>query len=57
MGSDADILKLYAKTERLVLDGWQVTHVEGPAKQLKSGDLLDAVGLSTSQAKTILTLR
>ena len=41
--SDADILKLYAKTERLVLAGWQVTHVEGPAKQLKSGDLLDAV--------------
>ena len=40
--SDADILKLYAKTERLVLAGWQVTHVEGPAKQLKSGDLLDA---------------
>ena len=40
--SDADILKLYAKTERLVLAGWQVTHAEGPAKQLKSGDLLDA---------------
>ncbi len=40
--SDADILKLYAKTERLVLAGWQVTHVEGPAKQIKSGDLLDA---------------
>ncbi len=40
--SDTDILKLYAKTERLVLAGWQVTHVEGPAKQLKSGDLLDA---------------
>ena len=40
--SDADILKLYAKTERLVLAGWQVTHVEGPAKQLKPGDLLDA---------------
>ncbi|CAI8010698.1 DNA-directed RNA polymerase subunit beta, partial [Geodia barretti] len=34
--SDADILKLYAKTERLVLAGWQVTHAEGPAKQLKS---------------------
>ena len=41
-GSDADILKLYAKTERLVLDGWQVTHVEGPAIQVKAGDLLDA---------------
>ena len=40
--SDADILKLYAKTERLVLDGWQVTHVEGPATQVKAGDLLDA---------------
>lgn len=40
--SDADILKLYAKTERLVLDGWQVTHVEGPARQVKAGDLLDA---------------
>ena len=40
--SDADILKLYAKTERLVLDGWQVTHVEGPAKQVKPGDLLNA---------------
>lgn len=40
--SDADILKLYAKTERLVLDGWQVTHVKEPAKQLKAGDLLDA---------------
>ena len=40
--SDADILKLYAKTERLVLDGWQVTHVEGPAVQVKAGDLLDA---------------
>ena len=39
--SDADILKLYAKTERLVLDGWQVTHVEGPAIQIKAGDLLD----------------
>ncbi len=41
-GSDADILKLYAKTERLVLAGWEVTDVAGPAKQLKSGDLLDA---------------
>ena len=40
--SDADILQLYAKTERLVLAGWQVTHVEGPAKQIKPGDLLDA---------------
>ncbi|MYA99356.1 DNA-directed RNA polymerase subunit beta, partial [Candidatus Poribacteria bacterium] len=40
--SDADILKLYAKTERLVLDGWQVTHVEGPAIQVKADDLLDA---------------
>ena len=40
--SDADILKLYAKTERLVLGGWQVTHVEGPAIQVKTGDLLDA---------------
>ncbi len=41
-GSDADILKLYAKTERLVLDGWRVTSVEAPAKQVKSGDLLTA---------------
>ncbi len=41
-GSDADILKLYAKTERLVLAGWEVTHVEGPAKQIKPGDLLNA---------------
>ena len=40
--TDADILKLYAKTERLVLDGWQVTHVEGPAIQVKPGDLLNA---------------
>ena len=40
--SDADILQLYAKTERLVLAGWQVTQVEGPAKQIKPGDLLDA---------------
>ena len=40
--SDADILKLYAKTERLVLDGWQVTQVEGPAAQVKADDLLDA---------------
>ena len=40
--SDADILQLYAKTERLVLAGWQITHVEGPAKQIKPGDLLDA---------------
>ncbi len=40
--SDADILKLYAKTERLVLAGWQVTHVEGPAKQVNPGDLLGA---------------
>ena len=40
--SDADILKLYAKTERLVLHGWQVTHVEGPTIQVKAGDLLDA---------------
>ena len=39
--SDTDILKLYAKTERLVLDGWKVTHVEGPAIQVKAGDLLD----------------
>jgi len=41
-GSDADILKLYAKTERLVLAGWEVTDVAGPTKQLKSGDLLNA---------------
>ena len=40
--SDADILQLYAKTERLVLTGWRVTRVEGPAKQIKPGDLLDA---------------
>ncbi len=40
--SDADILKLYAKTERLVLDGWRVTSVEAPAKQIKPGDLLTA---------------
>ena len=40
--SDADILKLYAKTERLVLDGWRVTNVEAPAKRIKPGDLLDA---------------
>ncbi|MYC76079.1 DNA-directed RNA polymerase subunit beta [Candidatus Poribacteria bacterium] len=40
--SDADILQLYAKTERLVLAGWQVTHVEGPAKQVEPGDLLNA---------------
>ena len=40
--SDADILKLFAKTERLVLSGWRVTDVEGPVKQVKPGDLLDA---------------
>ena len=40
--SDADILKLYAKAERLVLAGWEVTHVEGPTKQIEPGDLLDA---------------
>ena len=40
--SDADILKLYAKTERLVLDGWRVTSVEAPATQVKSDDLLTA---------------
>lgn len=40
--SDADILKLYAKTERLVLDGWRVTSVEAPTQQIKSGDLLTA---------------
>ena len=40
--SDADILQLYAKTERIVLDGWQVTHVDGPAIQVKVDDLLDA---------------
>ena len=40
--SDADILKLFAKTERLVLAGWRVIDVEGPVKQVKAGDLLDA---------------
>ena len=40
--TDADILKLYAKTERLVLDGWKVTSVEGPAILVKPGDLLNA---------------
>ena len=40
--SDADILQLYAKTERLVLAGWRVTSVEMPAMQVKPGDLLDA---------------
>ncbi|MDD9973835.1 MAG: hypothetical protein OXU27_07510, partial [Candidatus Poribacteria bacterium] len=40
--SDADILKLFAKTERLVLAGWRVIDVEGPVKQVKPGDLLDA---------------
>ena len=40
--SDADILKLYAKTERFVLAGWRVTGVEAPAKQIKPGDLLNA---------------
>ena len=46
--SDADIMQLYAKTERLVLAGWQVTDVEGPAKQLKPGDLLDAADFRQS---------
>ena len=41
--SDADILKLYAKTERLVLDGWRVTSVEAPTQQIQSGALLAAV--------------
>ncbi len=40
--SDADILKLYAKTERLVLAGWRVTVVEAPEKQPQPGDLLNA---------------
>ena len=40
--SDADILKLYAKTERLVLAGWRVTSVEAPVKQIKPGDMLSA---------------
>ena len=40
--SDADILKLYAKTERLVLDGWRVTSVEAPTKQIQPGDFLTA---------------
>ncbi|MDE0553137.1 MAG: DNA-directed RNA polymerase subunit beta, partial [Candidatus Poribacteria bacterium] len=40
--SDADILKLYAKTERLVLDGWRVTSVEAPTTEVKSDDLLTA---------------
>ena len=40
--SDADILKLYAKTERLVLDGWRITSVEEPTQQIKPGDLLTA---------------
>ena len=39
--TDADILQLYAKTERLVLDGWKVTSVEEPARQVKPGDLLN----------------
>ena len=40
--TDADILKLYAKTERLVLAGWKVTHIEGPTRQVNPGDLLNA---------------
>ena len=40
--TDADILKLYAETERLVLAGWKVTHIEGPAIQVNPGDLLNA---------------
>ena len=40
--SDADILKLYAKTERLVLDGWRIISVEAPTQQIKPGDLLTA---------------
>ncbi len=39
--TDADILKLYAKTERLVLAGWEVTHVKGPERQVNPGDLLN----------------
>ncbi len=40
--SDADILKLFAKTERLVLDGWRVTSVEAPTNRIKPGDMLTA---------------
>ena len=40
--SNTDILKLYAKTERLVLAGWRVTRVEAPAQQIKPGDVLNA---------------
>lgn len=47
--SDADILKLYAKTERLVLAGWRVTSVEAPARQIKPGDLLNAAEFRQAQ--------
>ena len=40
--TDADILKHYAKTERLVLAGWKITAVEAPTIQVKPGDLLNA---------------
>lgn len=38
--TDADILKLYAKTERLVLAGWRVTEVSVPACPHAPGKLL-----------------
>ena len=38
--TDADILKLYAKTERLVLQGWRVTEVVMDINHLTPGQLL-----------------
>ena len=49
--TDADILKLYAKTERLVLSGWQVTDVEKPTQQIKPDALLDQKALREAKAE------
>ena len=44
--TDADILKLYAKTERLVLEGWRVTGVSVPACSLTPGQMLTKAELN-----------
>ncbi len=43
--TDADILKLYAKTERLVLQGWRVTEVSLAKCPLTPGQLLTSTEL------------
>lgn len=47
--TDADILKLYAKTERFVLAGWRVTEVLAPACPLTLGQLLTRAELTQAR--------